>query len=123
MSYTLWTRSAIYAVALWLVSFLVTAVLSALGLAGSSLVAGIILALVTLFTAWSLGARLSLISISQGIGVALIWAALNVLLDGLVIVLGFNGGNPSFFFLWTVWGRYLLLLVIPLLLASRRRST
>jgi hypothetical protein len=122
MQLGLWKRGVAYAVALWIIAFLVIALVSVLGMSGRSLPAGIVLLLVAVSVTWAFGARLHFVSITQGLGVGVLWASVNLLLDSLVVVLGFNGGNPEFFTLWVIWGRYLLLLVIPLVLASRRHA-
>lgn len=120
MQLGLWKRGVAYAIALWVIAFLVTALLSALGVSGRSLPAGVVLLLAAVSVTWAFAARMQFVSIGQGLGVGVLWVAVNFLLDYLVIVLGFNGGNPTFILLWVVWGRYLLLLIVPPILASRR---
>ncbi len=122
MHVQLWQRGLAYGVALWIVAFLVAALLAALGLPGTALPVGVVLLLVTVYVTWVFAARIPFVSVSQGVGIGVFWLVLNVVLDGLVIVVGFHAGF-EFFRLWVNWGRYLLLFVIPPLLASRRRSS
>lgn len=122
MQLGLWKRVSAYALVLWVIAFLVVALISALGISGRSIASGIVLLLVALVVTWIVGTRLSFVSISQGLGAGLLWIAVNAALDYGVIVIGFNGGDLSFFTHWVVWGRYLLLLVVPIALASRRHA-
>lgn len=120
MQLGLWKRGVAYAIVLWVIAFLVTALMSALGVSGRAVPAGVVLLLAAVSVTWAFASRVRFISITQGVGVGILWVAVNFLLDYLVIVLGFNGGDPAFLTLWVVWGRYLLLLLVPVILASRR---
>lgn len=116
-----WTRAGFSGVALWIIAFLVIALLSVLRLPLRSPILAIVLLLVAAFVTWTVGARLLLVSVSRGLGVGVMWIGVNVLLDAVIIGYGINH-DLTFFLSWAVLGRYFLLLLVPFLLASRRHT-
>jgi hypothetical protein len=123
MDWTLWKRAAAYGVVLWVIAFLVIALFGTLDVSAGSLPAGSVLLLVALIVTWTLASRVHAVSVSQGLGIGALWVGLNVLLDFLIIVVGFSGGELALFREWVVWGRYILLFLVPILLSSRRRAS
>lgn len=118
-----WKKVLSYALALWVIVFITIALLDSLGLTRLPLPANVVLLLVAVLVYWTLATRLHLVSLSGALAVGLIWFAINIVLDYLIIVLGFNGGDPAFFMSRAIWIRYLLLLLVPVVAASRRQNT
>lgn len=123
MQLSLWKRVIFYGLALWMVVFVAILLLVLLGLNNRTVPTDFVLFLMAVLVYWTLASRLRLVSLSQGFFVGLAWVAISLLLDYLVIVRGFNGGSLNFYSAWIIWGRYALLVLIPILASSRRQVT
>jgi len=123
MQLQVWKRTIFFGLALWLIFFTMVALLLLLGLTQRAVPTDVVLTLLALVVYWSFASRLNLISVSQGFLVGGSWLLINLLLDYLIIVQGFNHGSLGFFLAWVVWVRYGLLLVMPVISSSRRQVT
>lgn len=121
MQLQLWKRVVFYGLILWVVVFLMIALLVLLGLNNRSIPTDTVLLIIMFLGYWTLATRLHLVSLSQGFLVGLVWLTTNLLLDYFVIVKGFNSGSLAFYYAWIIWARYLLLVLIPILISSRRQ--
>jgi len=123
MQLNIWKRATFYGLALWTIVFVAILLLVLLGLSNRPVPTDVVLMIVAFLVYWSFASRLHLVSMSQGFFVGMGWLFINVLLDYFIIVRGFNGGDLNFFYAWAIWGRYALLLLIPVLASSRRQVT
>ncbi len=122
MIFGFWKQGASRGVALWILVFIMMALLDYFGFPMRTMTANIVLLLVTAVVAWGLAGRLRFISITQGIALGFLWACMSILLDVLIVGLWRLSGDISFLAHWVTGVRLLILVTVPTILSSRRQT-
>ncbi len=112
-----WIKAIRYGIAFFSVMFVVGYLLSAgLNFTGNAYSVSMLLASVIVLCVMS--GWYGLNNQGEGVMVGLVWAAVNALLEYLIIVLIMNRGNTAYY-TWSVLMGYVIVVLIPALSGSR----
>jgi len=114
-----WAKAFGWGLAIWAIMFVIDSILILFQL--EALWFAIVMLIVCLVVVWYVASKMfKFKEVAEAFMVGLIWLIIVAVLDYLVLVLVFSGGDFSFY-AWNIWVRYAIVLLLPPILAAIKK--
>lgn len=116
-----WLKAIGFGIALFAINFVIGSILM-FGLKLSGISFSIVMLIAAIIVLWLLANQYKIKNLNDGIQVGLVWLVVNALLEYIVIVLIFNGGDASKLYSWSVFLGYALVVIVPALVGQTAKK-